>query len=123
MSQENVDALKGGYEAFSRGDIDAAFANFADNIVWRGTGELVPAGGTYHGVDEIKSKWLTEFASTFQNFHQSASTMLDCGDYVVALGESGATVAGEEISAPFCHVWKFSGDKIVEASFYGDTAQ
>lgn len=38
MSQENVDALRQGYEAFARGDLDAAFQNFADDIVWRGTG-------------------------------------------------------------------------------------
>jgi len=123
MSQQNVDALRGGYEAFGRGDLDAAFANFADDIVWRGTGELVPGGGSYHGVDEIRNKWLPEFGSTFQNFSQSVEELIDAGDHVVVLGTSSATVGGEQISAPFCHVWKFSGDKIVKASFYGDTAQ
>jgi uncharacterized protein len=122
MSQENVDALRNGYEAFSSGNIDAAFENFADNIVWKGTGELVPGGGTYNGIDEIKNKWLPEFAATFQDFSQSVDEILDCGDYVIGLGTSRATVAGQEIEAPFCHVWKYSGDKVVEATFFGDTA-
>jgi ketosteroid isomerase-like protein len=122
MSQENVEALRNGYEAFSSGNIDAAFENFADDIVWKGTGELVPGGGTYNGIDEVKNKWLPEFAATFQDFSQSVDEILDCGDYVIGLGTSRATVAGQEIEGSFCHVWKYSGDKIVEATFFGDTA-
>ena len=97
MSQENVDALREGYEAFSSGDIDAAFENFADDIVWRSIGELIPAGGTYNGIDEVRNKWLPEFAATFQDFNQSVDEILDCGDYVIGLGTSRATVAGQEI--------------------------
>jgi ketosteroid isomerase-like protein len=123
MSQERVDALRNGYEAFGKGDLDAAFQNFADDIVWRGTGESVPAGGTYHGIDEIKNRWMPEFAANYQDFRQSIDELLDCGDCVIALGTSRATVAGQEIKAPFCHVWKYSGDKVVEARFFGDTAQ
>jgi ketosteroid isomerase-like protein len=122
MSLENVYALRNGYEAFSSGNIDAAFENFADDIVWKGTGELVPAGGTYNGIDEIKNKWLPEFAANYQDFRQSVDEILDCGDYVIGLGTSRATVAGQEIKARFCHVWKYSGDKVVEATFFGDTA-
>ena len=122
MSQENVESLRNGYGAFSSGNIDAAFANFADDIVWKGTGELVPGGGTYNGIDELKNKWLPEFAATFQDFSQSVDEILDCGDYVIGLGTSRATVAGQEIESPFCHVWKYSGDKVVEATFFGDTA-
>src|SRR5436305_15247553 len=102
MSQENVDALKGGYEAFSRGNIDAAFANFADDIVWRGTGELVPGGGTYNGIDEVKNKWLPEFAANYQDFRQSVDELLDCGEYVIALGTSRTTVAGQAYKTPLC---------------------
>jgi uncharacterized protein len=122
MSQENVDALRNGYDAFASGNIEAAFENFADDIVWRGTGELVPGGGTYNGIDEVKNKWLPEFAANYQDFRQSVDELLDCGDYVIALGTSRATVAGQEIKAPFCHIWKYSGGKVVEARFFGDTA-
>jgi uncharacterized protein len=120
MSQENIDALRNGYDAFSRGDIDTAFENFADDIVWRSIGEGIPGGGTYNGIDEVKNKWLPEFASAYQDFSQSVDEILDCGDYVVALGTSSATVAGQRIEDTFCHVWKYSGDKIAEAIFFGD---
>ncbi len=122
MSQENLETLRNGYAAFSSGNIDAAFENFADEIVWKGTGESVPGGGTYNGIDEVRNKWLPEFAATFQDFSQSVDELLDCGDYVIALGTSRATVAGQVIDGPFCHVWKYSGGKVVEASFFSDTA-
>ena len=123
MSQENVQALREGYEAFGRGDIDAAFATFADDIVWKGNSDLVPAGGTYHGIDEIKSKWLPEFGANFQDFRQEIQEVIDAGEYVIVLGTSRATVAGQQIKDSFCHVWKFSGDKATEATFFGDNAQ
>jgi ketosteroid isomerase-like protein len=123
MSQENVETLREGYDAFSRGDIEAAFANFADDIVWRGTGESVPAGGTYNGIGEVRDKWLPEFAATYQDFSQSVDELLDCGDHVVALGTSKSSVGGQEIEGPFCHVWKYSEGKVVEASFFGDTGR
>lgn len=123
MSQENVDALREGYEGFSRGDVDAAFENFADDIVWRSIGESVPAGGTYNGIEEVRDKWLPEFAANYQDFSQSVDELLDCGDTVVALGTSQANVGGQQIDEPFCHIWKYSGDKLVEATFFGDTAQ
>jgi ketosteroid isomerase-like protein len=122
MSQENVDALHEGYEAFARGDLDGAFESFADDIVWRSIGDSIPGGGTFNGIDEIKTRWLPEFAANYQDFSQSVDQTLDCGDYVIALGTSSATVAGQKVDESFCHVWRYSGDKIVEAIFFGDTA-
>jgi len=123
MAQENVDALREGYEAFARGDIDAAFSTFDENIVWRGNSDLTPAGRTYNGIDEVKNQWLPEFAANFQDFRQDVEEMIDAGDYVVVLGTARATVAGQQIKDRFCHVWKLSDGKVVEVDFFGDTAQ
>ena len=124
MSQENVDALKQGYEAFASGDIDGAFANFADDIVWKGTGDSVPAGGTYNGIDAVKNQWLPEFAANYQDFRQNVEELIDAGDCVIGLGTSRSTVGGQEIKTDFCHVWKYNADgKVVEAQFFTDTAQ
>jgi uncharacterized protein len=124
MSQENLEALNKGYEAFSSGDIDGAFENFSNDIVWKGVGESVPAGGTYHGLDEVRNKWLAEFAANYQDFRQSVDELIDAGDYVIALGTSRATIGGEEIKTDFCHVWKYGSDgKVSEAQFFGDTGQ
>jgi uncharacterized protein len=122
MSQENVDALQKGYEAFGNGDIDGAFENFSDDIVWKGVGESVPAGGTYHGIDEVRNKWLAEFAANYQDFRQTVDELIDAGDCVIGLGTARSTIGGEEIKTAFCHVWKYNSDgKVTEAQFFSDT--
>ena len=123
MSQENVETLRKGYEAFGKGDIDAAFENFSDDIVWKGLGDSVPGGGTYNGKDEVKNQWLPEFAANYQDFRQDIEELIDAGDWVIVLGTSRATVGGQEIKSPFAHIWKYADGKAIEARFFGDTAQ
>ena len=125
MSQENVQALKEGYEAFQRGDMDAAFRTFADDITVRGGSDLIPAGGTYHGIEEVRGRWLQEFGATFADFRMATEEFIDAGDTLVVLGTARARLQGsdEEIKNPFCHVWRYSGDKVTEARFYGDSAR
>lgn len=123
MSQENVETLRKGYEAFGSGDIDGAFENFSNDIVWKGVGDSVPAGGTYHGIDEVRNKWLAEFAANYQDFRQSIDELIDAGDCVIALGTARSRIGDTEIKGDFCHVWKYEDGKVVEARFFADTAQ
>jgi ketosteroid isomerase-like protein len=123
MSQENLDTLRGGYEAFGRGDLDAAFANFADDIVWRGPSELVPAGGTYHGRDEVRNQWLPEFTAHYQDFRQKPEQFIDAGEWIIVLGTGRFSIGGQEIKGSFAHIWKYAGGKVVEASFFADSAR
>lgn len=123
MSQENVDLAKQGYDAFGRGDIETAFANFDDGIEWRGVSEDVPAGGTYSGRDAVSGEWLKNVGENFDEFTVSPEEFLDAGDHVVVTGQAhaklknGATVDGE-----FCHVWEYRNGKAVKARFWGDSA-
>ena len=125
MSQENVQVLKQGYEAFQRGDFDAAFANFADDVVVRGGSDSIPAGGTYHGLDELRGRWLQEFGATYADFRMTIEETIDAGDWTVVLGTSRGQLqkTSEELKSPFCHVWRWKGDKIVEARFFTDSAR
>jgi ketosteroid isomerase-like protein len=123
MSQENVDALREGYDAYNRGDLDTAFANFDENILWKGGSDLVPGGGEYQGVDQIRNEWLKEIAENFEEFSVTPSEFLDAGDHVVVLGRGHAKLKnGQTSDADVCHVWKYSGEKIVEGRFFGDSA-
>ena len=53
------------------------------------------------------------------------STFIDGGDHVVVLGRYGGTMkeGGAPLDAPFCHVYRFHGDKAVMFQQYTDTAQ
>ena len=52
MANENVDLLRGTYEAFGRGDIPAVMANFAEDISWS-VPTAVPHGGQANGRAEL----------------------------------------------------------------------
>ena len=61
MSEENVEKVRRGYEAFNRRDWDAAFADFDDSVVWRPlvsveTDEL-------RGKDAVRESWLSSVES------------------------------------------------------------
>ena len=85
MSQRNVELVRTSFEAFGRGDFDAAFAAYDPLAEWR-TADDEPDSRTYTGLDELRSfvvhladPWTDRFgpAIQFQDF-------IDCGDWVVA---------------------------------------
>jgi ketosteroid isomerase-like protein len=52
VSQANVELVRGVYDAFARGDVDAVFAAMTPEIEWDES-EGMPYGGVYHGRDAI----------------------------------------------------------------------
>jgi hypothetical protein len=52
MGQANVELVRGVYDAFARGDVDAVFAAMKPDIEWDES-EGMPYGGVYHGREEI----------------------------------------------------------------------
>ena len=56
--ERNINALRGAYAAFNRGDIDAAVQFLDPQIEWSEPVEF-PGGGTYHGRDGAK-QYLTQ---------------------------------------------------------------
>jgi len=118
----HVESSRAAYEAFARGDIEAAFADLRDDCVFHGNSAGMPAGGDYRGREEIVGKWLPELVSTFEGFEVRPTTFLEAGDHVVVLGEDHATVRGTPLQAMFCHVWRYEGDQIAEAHFFSDSA-
>jgi uncharacterized protein len=98
MSQENVELVRNGYEAFARGDMDGLVNQFwAPEIEWR-TVRGVPFEGTYRGAGEVFDA-LRDWTGTFDEFTTVVEEMIDAGDRVIACHrmqgkgkESGAAV-------------------------------
>jgi ketosteroid isomerase-like protein len=85
VSQGNVDIVRASFEAFGRGDFNAAFAAYDPSAEWH-TAEDEPDSRTYRGVAELRGfvahladPWTDRFgqAISFEDF-------IDCGDWVVA---------------------------------------
>jgi ketosteroid isomerase-like protein len=52
-TQENLQVVKDGYAAFSRGDIPALLALMAEDVEWQIPGAGLPLAGTYRGHDGV----------------------------------------------------------------------
>jgi uncharacterized protein len=84
MSRENVEIVRRSFEAFARGDLDAAFAAHDPDTEWR-TASDEPDRQTYRGIDGLRrlaatidEPWEDRFDRTV-----SADEFIDLGDWVV----------------------------------------
>lgn len=122
---ENVDVLRGGYEAFARGDMDGVRATWADDIQWEGpnTPEL-PGSGTRRGADEV-IQMIGEIANNWEDFSVTPDEFVDGGDTVVVLGhtQARAKATGRDVKVPFVHIWRMSGGKANRVQTLSDTAE
>ena len=83
MSQENVEIVRGGYEAFARGDIEGVLEIMDDGIEWAPA--LAPLLGVepVRGKDALRSFLIEDIASGFDDFEARPKSIEDLGDSVL----------------------------------------
>ena len=120
----NTDTLKAGYEAFGRGDLEGATANFADDIRWENSeAPQLPNNGVTEGKENVKQLF-AELGNYWESFSITPGEFIESGDTVVVLShsESKGKDTGKEVKLPFVHVWRFRDGKVVEVQALTDTA-
>jgi len=107
MSTESVELIRRGYEAFNRGDLDAAVATFDPEIEWVGPQILPDAPSAYRGHDGVRTFWAA-WAEVFEQFWVEIEEMIDAGDQIVAIVRvhGRGRDSGVDVETPsFPHVW------------------
>jgi len=85
-SQENVDILRRGYEAFNRADIDTVMGLMDPDIEWQEPDvEGLPQRGTHHGPEAVATDVFGQIVGNWDDFQAVAEEFLDAGDRVVVL--------------------------------------
>jgi ketosteroid isomerase-like protein len=79
----------------------------------------------YVGPQAVGDGVFARLLAAIDNFTAVPSTFIDGGDHVVVLGRYGGTMknGGAPLDSPFCHVYRFHGDKVVTFQQYTDTEQ
>ena len=118
----NVDAVRGVYEAFARGDIQRVLDFLSPDVEWT-EAEGFPYGGTYTGPEAVLSGVFMRLGTEWDGFSAVPREYVDGGDAVVALGTYGGTykATGKGLRAEFAHVWKIREGKAVRFTQYVDT--
>jgi uncharacterized protein len=116
MSQENVEIVRGAFDAFQEGDVGQMLDLMADDLI---TYRADPDGATYHGKEGFLQA-TADWTEDFSEWSVIPEEFIDAGDRVLvrvrqmARGEaSGIPVEGE-----FWFVFEIRGRRVVELSFY-----
>ena len=116
------DTIANLYGAFARGDVPAVLAAMGPDIRWT-QAEGFPHNGTFVGPDAVLQNVFMKLGTEWDGFAAVPNELVASGATVVALGEYSGTykATGKSFKAPFVHVWKFSGDRIVSFNQHTDT--
>jgi hypothetical protein len=112
--EENLEKTKTAYEAFSRGDAEAAMRDLADDIEWVVAGNSA-ISGTYRGKQQVGQFW-AKLAE--KGFSTNPQYWFSDDERVVVLTQT--TVEGQ--TSDQADVLTFRDGKVVKFQSAGDTA-
>jgi uncharacterized protein len=121
-----IETIKAAYAAFGRNDPSVLFAAMDSAVHWNeAEGYPLADRNPYVGPQAVGDGVFARVLGAIDSFSVVPSTFIDGGDHVVVVGRYGGTMknGGARLDSPFCHVYRFQGDKIVMFQQYTDTAQ
>ncbi|HEY9403855.1 MAG TPA: nuclear transport factor 2 family protein [Pyrinomonadaceae bacterium] len=126
MSQENVESIRGIYEAFGKGDVPAVLGQMDQEIEWREAENFIYADrNPYVGPQAVLEGVFMRLGSEWDDFTVTPEEWLDAGNHVVVLGTYTGRhkETGREVRAQFAHVWGVKAGRVVRFQQYTDTKQ
>jgi ketosteroid isomerase-like protein len=122
--ESQVEVVRSAYEAFARGDRDAALSAFAEDVIWE-QAQGLPHGGVYRGLEAVREHVFGPLTRDWwETFAAPAHEFLEAAPHVVVLGryEAVAKAGGAKLDVPFVHIWTFAEGRAVRFRQYLDTA-
>jgi ketosteroid isomerase-like protein len=123
-SEQDLAALRAGYEAFNRRDFEALLALFDPDIELLQDASVAPDAGVFRG-PEGATQFFEIILAGFEELEFVPEEMIDAGDQVVvvAAARGRGKASGVEVEARFTHVWTLRNGKAVRAVYYADHAK
>ena len=123
MTEESdvIQSVRRGYDAFSRGDFDAAVAEMHPDVEWR-RARWGPDTAPLKGADAVRA-WMTP--DIFEDQKVTLEEVIENRDkvFVQATFSGRATGSGIEISNRGWHVWTIRDGKAGELEFFADRSE
>jgi len=120
MSEELVQLVEQGYEAWNSGDRAWVLEHMSPQIEWI-TPEDDPDPGTYRGYEGVETYW-SQWRAAVGQLHFKIEEILDAGDSVVVVArrQGKGEHSGLEISDRVIQVFEFEDSKCVRVHEYYD---
>lgn len=114
MSEQDVDTIRGAYQAFDRGDVPAVIGIMDAGVEWHEPGGGNAPSGTFNGADSVANDVFGSILENFDEYSAQPSEFIDEGDRVVVRGRfKGTNKNGAALDTGFEHVFAMSGGKVV----------
>ncbi|MDX6616899.1 MAG: hypothetical protein QOD60_1990 [Solirubrobacterales bacterium] len=123
MSQENLDLVRRGWDAYENGDLSAALATMSPDMVTY-VAPPIPVAGTYHGPEGLLQLTL-DWAESFDELVVTAKEFIDVGDRVVVrtLHKSHGAESGVPVEADVWYVFTIRTGKSVRVDVFNDRGE
>jgi ketosteroid isomerase-like protein len=117
MSQENVEIVRATYDAYNRGDLDAALKDMAPEFELDWTRAVGPQRGVYR-LDQTRA-FLIDFLEAFESTRVVPDEFIEAGEQVV-VPQTGYIRGrdGIEATARIALVWTVRDGAIVQACLF-----
>jgi ketosteroid isomerase-like protein len=114
-----VEALRGVYAEWSRGNWTPRFDVYADDLEWGWSDEFPGLGGVYRD-PELRNRRLREWLSPWEDWRVVAEDYLPAGDFVVVLCHYGGRgkASGVRVDTHGAHLWTFRDGKAVRIEVF-----
>ena len=125
MSKDPVAVVRGMYEAFERGDVQAVLNSMHPDVEWVESEALaMPTRGTHVGhqqilenvFDTVPRDW-RQFTIVPQNFFVDGNTVIVRGRVIAV-----AKATGRSMDAPYVHIFTLADGKLKRYTDHQDTA-
>ncbi len=126
MSHDNVETVRGMYEAFSTGDIPHVLGQMEQGIEWNEAENFIYADrNPYVGPQAILEGVFGRLGTEWDGFAVTPEEWLDAGSRIVVLGTYSGTnkATGKRVRAQFAHIWSVKDGRVVRFQQYTDTKQ
>lgn len=124
MTEENLDVIQRGYEAFGRGDINAMLESFDEEITWvtPGPRELATSGNRTGR--QAVAQFFAAVNDIFDIQRFEPREFIAQGDRVIVLGSETARVrtTGKVVELDWVHVFAMRNRKVIAFQEFFDTA-
>ena len=118
MSQENVEIVRAGLEAFNREDWDAVLEYAAPDFVLDMSRAIGPEQRGMYKLDRLRA-FLEDLRGTFESFHIEADEFIEAGEHVVVPTTSHARGRGAiELKARTASVYTLRDGAITRLVMY-----
>ena len=116
MANQNLDTIRGAYEAFSQGDLPGVLAILADDIAWTVPPPL-PQAVDANGRDEVGA-FFERLGTLWEGLDLELSDFVASGDRVCVIGRGSGKVDGRDATYGFVHAWTLADGKAVRFDEY-----